>query len=98
MDYTTYSKCLSNKYFNYFCIFNDVTLIVHCDDIYSCSELLTERNIYMNWGKLNRNIICKTADECSSMICWKESICMMQTEGPSDSEGAGYVMIYLFVF
>ncbi|KAG4103057.1 hypothetical protein H8356DRAFT_1645757 [Neocallimastix lanati (nom. inval.)] len=31
---------------------------------------------------------CKTDDECSSKICFKDNTCNMQYEGPSDSEGA----------
>jgi len=67
--------------------------IVHCDSIYRGGQ-----KSYMYCGKTFRDV-CKNDDECSSKKCYNHENCLMQTSGPSDSEGvkgiipASFVMI-----
>ena len=44
------SDCLSNKCVNKFCVFNDETPIVHCDDIYTEPGFLRFSSSYMYYG------------------------------------------------
>eukprot|EP00833_Pecoramyces_ruminatium_P014520 jgi/Orpsp1_1/1188552/evm.model.d7180000065679.1 len=79
VECTADSQCLSNKCIDNYCVFNDETPIVHCDDIYT-----GKRNSYMHCGKPYHEP-CKTDDECSSKKCSTDGTCSMQREGPSES-------------
>jgi len=74
-------ECLSNKCYNYNCVFNNETSIDHCDNIYSKSIIFGESS-YMYCGK-PYNDICKKDNECSSKKCLN-GICTKQVKGPSD--------------
>ncbi|ORX81614.1 hypothetical protein BCR32DRAFT_279613 [Anaeromyces robustus] len=78
-------ECLSNKCFNNYCVFNDETPIIHCDDIYSN---ILFRHSYMYRGK-PYNDVCINDNECSSKQCTHET-CDIQENGPSDNEGTGF--------
>ncbi|ORX78048.1 hypothetical protein BCR32DRAFT_247470 [Anaeromyces robustus] len=80
------SQCLSNKCMNNHCIFNDNNPIEHCDSIYSYNQFLDRRTSYIHCGKPYLDS-CENNDECSSKKCAENKICLMQLDGPSDSEG-----------
>jgi len=77
-------ECLSNKCFNNYCVFNEETPIVHCDDIYSN---ILFKSSYMHCGK-PYNDVCSSNDECSSKQCIHGTY-DIQENGPSDSESTG---------
>ncbi|ORX78030.1 hypothetical protein BCR32DRAFT_270279 [Anaeromyces robustus] len=80
------SQCLSNKCMNNHCIFNDNNPIEHCDSIYSYNKFLDRRTSYIHCGKPYRDS-CENNEECSSKKCAENKTCLMQLDGPSDSEG-----------
>jgi len=93
---TTDSECLSNKCINNYCVFNEETPLVHCDDIYIQPSLFKKRSSYIYCGKA-ANDICENNDECSFKQCY-DGICLQQEKGPSDSESMillGYYYILL---
>jgi len=80
-------------------MFNNETEIIHCDDIYIKPTILKNKSSYMYCGKACGDI-WKNNDECSSKQC-KNNYCLMQTNGPNDSEGMGIafeLLIYIFTF
>jgi len=81
----TDSQCLSNKCFDKYCVFNDETPVVHCDNIYTRATLFKEKSSYMYCGKAWRDS-CKTNDECSSKVCY-DGTCTEQKNGPDESDG-----------
>jgi len=91
--------CLSNKCYKSHCMFNNETEIIHCDDIYIKPTILKSKSSYMHCGKAYGDT-CKYDDECSSKQC-ENNYCLMQKNGPSDSEGMGIafeLLIYIFIF
>ncbi|OUM61582.1 hypothetical protein PIROE2DRAFT_12362 [Piromyces sp. E2] len=90
---TTDSQCLSNKCFRNYCVFNDATPIVHCDDIYSSPFYFKERSSYMYCGKAYGDT-CETDDECSSKNCYKGT-CLKQELGPRESEDLQAVILLM---
>jgi len=87
-------ECFSNKCYKNYCIFNNETNIVHCDDIYIIPNLFRFRSSYMYCGKAYLDT-CVNNDECSSKQC-KNNYCLMQTNGPNESEGM-IIIIYLII-
>jgi len=92
-------ECFSNKCYKNYCIFNNetklhTTSIVHCDDIYITPNLFRSRSSYMYCGKAYLDT-CVNNDECSSKQC-KNNYCLMQTNGPNESEGM-IIIIYLII-
>jgi len=93
------NDCLYNKCYKNHCMFNNETDIIHCDDIYIKPTILKNKSSYMYCGKAYGDI-CKNNNECSSKQC-KNNYCLMQTNGPSDSEGIGIafeLLFYIFIF
>jgi len=92
-------ECFSNKYYNNYCIFNNETNIVHCDDIYKTPKLFRTKNSYMYCDKAYLDT-CVNNDECSSKICGKKGYCLIQDNGPNENEGlavASELFIYIFI-
>ncbi|KAG4085615.1 hypothetical protein H8356DRAFT_1739609 [Neocallimastix lanati (nom. inval.)] len=57
----------------------------------------TGKNSYIYCSKPYRDS-CKTDDECSSMDCSKEGVCMMQAQGPSDIKYYGSAIVLMMGF
>ncbi|ORX87100.1 hypothetical protein BCR32DRAFT_274731 [Anaeromyces robustus] len=74
-------KCMNNH-----CIFNNNNPIEHYDSIYSYNKFLDRRTSYIHCGKPYRDS-CENNEEYSSKKCSGNKICLMQPDGPSDSEG-----------
>jgi len=54
---------LSNKCYNNYCLFNNETLIIHCDNIYIKPTLYKKYSSYMHCGKTYGDI-CNINDDC----------------------------------
>jgi len=89
----------SNKCYNNYCIFNNETNIIHCDDIYTFPRLFRSNSSYMYCGKAYLDT-CNNNDECSSKMCGGEGYCLIQKNGPNENEGlavAGELFLYIII-
>jgi len=77
------TECLSNKYYENHCVYNDETPIIHCSDIY-LDNFFSGKNSYMYCGKPKGNP-CEERDERYSKQCVNKRYSGSQNGGPSDS-------------